>query len=359
MALVLDAARYAGVNARVRGLISRLIPDWLWAELLAAPDLPSLLSPLEQSWHRPVLANLEGRPQAAALERRLWRHLVAVSRSPIHLLQGGPRALLDWHWRRFEVDNLKTVLRAVHHRASAEALEATLIPLGPGSRLPWRALGESSSVPALVERLQGTFYGPVLEQALDTYRREGQLFVLEVALDLAYFGRLLRLIAQLGGRDRQEARRFLGFWVESQNLLWAYRYRIYAGLSPEEILNYTLHRGLRVDAAAVREIALGAPLAEMVARFWDGAIPGLEQLQERPEPEALPLLELLFQRHLHRMAQSTLDKYSLHLGIVLAFQVLLFDEIQDLVTLIEGKAAGWSQEQIQPYLIAPRGPGRG
>ena len=356
MALLLDAARYAGVNARVRGLVSRLIPEWLWAELLATPDLAGLQSLLQQSWYRAGLE--EGRPDAAALERRLWAHLVTVSRAPVHLLQGSPRALLDWYWRRFEVDNLKTVLRAVHHRAPAETLEATLIPLGPGSRLPWRALGESTSVPGLVERLRGTFYGSVLEQALDTYRREGQLFVLEVALDLAYFGRLLRLMDQLTGRDRQEARRFLGFWVESQNLLWAYRYRIYAGLSPEEILNYTLHRGLRVDAAAVREIALGAPLAEMVARFWGERIPGLAQLQDRPEPEALPVLELLFQRHLHGMAQRALSKYSLHLGIVLAFQVLLFDEVQDLVTLIEGKAAGWPQERIRPYFIAPRGLGR-
>ena len=96
-----------------------------------------------------------------------------------------------------------------------------------------------------------------------------------------------------------------GAWVDAQNLLWAYRYRLYARLSPEEILNYTLQRNLRVNADVVRAIALGAPLLEVVRSIWHGRLAGLDALADLPEQEALPRLELLFQRHFYALAQRT------------------------------------------------------
>lgn len=49
---------------------------------------------------------------------------------------------------------------------------------------------------------------------------------------------------------------------------------------------------------------------------------------------------------------ETIKGYSLHLGIVLAYVVLQETEVKDLVSVLEGIVAGWSLEQIRPYLIA-------
>jgi hypothetical protein len=47
-----------------------------------------------------------------------------------------------------------------------------------------------------------------------------------------------------------------------QNLLWAYRYKIYGRMTPEEIINYTLHH-----ADTVRRVAPGSPLAVEAERL--------------------------------------------------------------------------------------------
>jgi V/A-type H+-transporting ATPase subunit C len=207
--------------------------------------------------------------------------------------------------------------------------------------------------------LRTTFYGEqyarALEPAMERYGREGELFVLEVALDLAYYRRLLRLLDSLAGRDRRDAGRFVGTLIDGHNLLWAFRYRVYFDLSPEEILNYTLQRRLRVDAAMVREIALGASLPEATRAVWNDRLPDLERLEELPPAEALPELELIVRRYLYTLAQRALEGYPFHLGTILAYTVLLESDVQDLIAIAEGKAANWSAEQIRPTLIGSRG----
>ena len=143
----------------------------------------------------------------------------------------------------------------------------------------------------------------------------------------------MRLIGKLRGRDRQEAQRFAGTLVDSQNVLWAFRYRIYDDLSPEEILNYTLHEGVRVDTSLIRHIAAGASVPQVLQEVWGEDLPDLERLLGLPDKEALWEAERAFDRYFYNEAMETIKGYSLHLGIVLAYVVLQETEVKDLVSL--------------------------
>ena len=356
MATIVDAARYAAASARVHGVAAQLIPQTMWADLLAAPDLPAVTRLLRQSWYAGALTAVDdSAPNPSALERAFWHHWATASRLPLPLLQGLQRDLLEWHWRRFEIENLKAVLRGVHFHAAPSQIQASLIALGSAASLRWETLSSAGTVFAVVDRLRTTQYCTYLVPAMAHYRREGLLYVLEIALDLGYVRRLRQFIHALHGRDRREAQRLLGMRIDADNLLWAYRFRTYARFAPEEILNYTLQRGLTVDAEIVREIVLGAPLVGIVRRLWGAAIPALDELNELSERAALERLELLVQRHLHQVALRTWQSYPLQLGTILAYQVFVEDEIRDLLTVVGGKSFGWTAEQLRPYLIGERG----
>lgn len=356
MTALVQAGRYSAANARVRALLSNLIPADRWASLIEAADLASLVALLRGTWYGPALpAPGDADPSVVQVERALASHLAVAARLPLSLLQGSPHDLLDWFWRRFELDNLKTVVRAVHHQSSPDQARNALLTLGAASTLPWADLAATASIPALVERLAATWYGRVLRTALDQYGRQRSAFPLEVALDLAYYAGLLGRIQRLRGADHADAASFLRAWVDAQNLLWAYRYRLYAGLSPEEILNYTLHSHLRVDADVVRAVALGAPLLDVVRSIWQMRLPDLESLADLPEDEMLPRLELIFQRYFYALAQRARAAYPLRLASVLAYEFLLDSELRDLVVIVEGKSFAWPGERIRPYLVGERG----
>jgi V/A-type H+-transporting ATPase subunit C len=351
MISMLDPARYAAANARVHGRLAQLLSAMTWQDLLIAPDLPEVLRILTGTVYGQVLARIPAeRLEPDWIERALRQYLVEAYRAPIRFTPRGPQELVDWLWRRFELDNVKLVLRGVEQGRPAQRIQARLVPLGEASELPWGSLVESVSVPAVVERLEGTFYGDVLELALDRYLREELLFVLEVVLDRTYYRRLRDLSEGLSGRDKQEARLFVGTIVDSENVLWAFRYRIYYNLGPEEILNYTLHRGVRVGVDVIRNIALGAGILETVEQIWGEELPNLDRLVGLSEREMLDELELIFKRYLYDLARQAFTGYFLHLGIILAYEILLETEVQDLIVIVEGKAADWSPDQIRPYL---------
>lgn len=355
MTVLLQAARYAGAGARVRALFARFIPSDEWTAILEAPDISTVLSWLRQSWYVEQLREAGNDTlDILQIERSLRSHWVWAARLPFYFLQGAGRQLLEWYWRRQELNNLKTVVRAIHHHTPPEQFLPALIPLGVTNELNWHLLLESNSIPELVERIRATWYGEVLTQALDSYRRQQSVFVLEVALDLAYHRRLRDLMSALRGEDRKDAEQFVGLWLDTQNLLWAYRYRIYMQLSPEEILNYTLHRNLRVSGSVIREIASGAPLLETVHQLWNGQVPNLETLRGLPEREAVPRLELLLWRMLVHRATKRRQSSGLTLGLVLAYEVLLESEVRDLISVLEGKMFGWTSAQIRPYLTSSR-----
>lgn len=360
MLAVLDSVRYAAANALARGRMAQLLPVEIWQALLAASDLEDLVSVLSQTAYG-VIPNitLEQTLEPETLEQELWAFVARSYRSLLKLVPGQPGVLLDWLGRRFELDNLKTLLRTIAGEVPAGQIKTALIPLSDVSELPWTGLAEANSVTEVTNRLRtsfnGAFYARAMEPALDRYRREKDVFGLEVTLDLAYYRRLLRLLDNLSGRDREEAGRLIGTMVNIQNLLWAFRYRVYFDLSPEEILNYTLHRRLRVNASVVRQIAAGASIEAVAGRVGADPLPDLSPVAELSPEEALPELELIFQRHIHNLAGSARQGYPFHLGALLAYELLLESEVRDLMTIIEGKVAGWTAPEIRPGLIGQRG----
>jgi vacuolar-type H+-ATPase subunit C/Vma6 len=263
---------------------------------------------------------------------------------------------VDWLWRPFELDNLIMVLRGVHNEMPASRIRSSLIPLGPACYLDWHVLSNSKSVSEVIDRLgdffHGRFYARALKNAQSQYQRRQTVFFLEVALYIAYYRRLNQLLERLHGPDRKDGERFVGAMIDSQNVLWAYRYRIFFRFGPETVLSYTLPRGgRRVDATVIQRIATGAPLTELVGGLWNGELRGLRRIEDRPPREALVELEVVFRRHLYDLARNALTGYPFRLGMILAYGILLRAEVDDLIAVMEGLANGLSADRISSCLI--------
>jgi hypothetical protein len=131
----------------------------------------------------------------------------------------------------------------------------------------------------------------------------------------------------------------------AQNLLWAYRYRIYGRMTPEEIINFTLHRAFAAGLDMVRRVALGSPLAVEAERLGFRVSPGLSEL------EALTEIELLAERERFRNATAIIGRPLFHFGGILAYLWLLEAEIRDLTVIVEGKTTGMGDAEIARRLF--------
>jgi len=252
--------------------------------------------------------------------------------------------LVAWYNQRFEIENLKTVLRAVHYGLVPSRARAALIP-NRGTRRQWVGLLDTGSISGVIDRIRESPFARPLEHAMERYQQEQRLFYLEIAIDLFYFQKMVRLIESQSGKDAADARRFLGRWIEVQNLLWAYRYRIYGHMTPEEIINYTLHRAFRAGLDMVRRVALGSPLAVEAGRLGFLISPGLSEV------EGLTEIEVLAERERFRFATSAVRRPLFQLRGPLAYLWLLEAEVRDLAVIREGKIAGLPSSEISRRLV--------
>lgn len=324
---MMGALRHAASYAQARALHASLLPPEGWRVLRREPERAGVVRRLRDTPYGPDLPS-----ELGALERHMKRRLAAVTARVATLPWGAPQAVLRAYARRFELANLKIVLRGLYHRLPAERVTALLLPL-PEPTLPWTVLLDGGSIAAVADALAGTPYQRPLRTVLEQ-QGEGALFPFEVALDLAYLQTFVRRIEHLGGADRAAAERFLGQWIAVENLSWAFRYRRLAGLTPEETINYTLHRAFGAGLDAVRRVSLGAEVADEAARLGiavDGAL---------SEDDALTALELAATRQRHAHARRAFAGVVFDLGAALGLITLLEGEVRDLVTLLEGRDRG-------------------
>jgi V/A-type H+-transporting ATPase subunit C len=349
---------YAGISARVRAMYADLLTPEDLRQLQEAPDFSSLLTSLKGTAYRPYLEGLKDKEiDTRWAIAQVKTKLADVYYSVVQMSPDNARPLLRQLYRYYEVGNLKAVLRAlvtVPLSTSGEIslwgrVREVLFPLGSASVLPAEAMVEAGSVVAAVDLLEGTPYEEDLAFALKRYSAEQNLFPLEVALDLSYWRRLWAEARKLSGPDRAYGTRIIGSLLDMNNLMWAIRYKVYHNLSEEEIINYTLPFGYRVQDSDIRAIAAGADIAGVTRRIFPG-IADVSGLLENPQP-GLPRLEVLFRRQLMEQWRAAFVGNPFHVGLPLAFLLLSDLEMRDLIVLLEAKSSGTPEQDYGPFLL--------
>jgi V/A-type H+-transporting ATPase subunit C len=315
-------SEYAAVHARVRAMYAAMLAPEMWSTLCGVASYAALLDTLKETVYGPYLAEVEDEhltPRRAVYQVK--KHLADAFDVLVPLMPRSARFLTAQLYRRYEVDNLKALMRGIERGAPWEQVRYVLFPLGSFTTLDAERLMEAEGVGAAVERLRDTPYYDTLSHAMKRYTAEGSLFPLEVALDLDYWRRLWRDVDRLTSTDRAQARRIVGSLLDATNLMWAIRYRVNHHLSEEEIINYTLPFGYRVHDEDVRAIAAGADVAQVVTRVY----PDLESVREllKEPQDGLPQMETQLQRYV----------------------------VKDLTVLVEAKASQMPAERFHQYLL--------
>jgi vacuolar-type H+-ATPase subunit C/Vma6 len=344
-----EPSGYFAASSRIRALYGRLLAEEQWRGLLEVNTREEAIHLLESTAYSEAVAGGAALPNGL-LATRVRTDLVAAYRDVLSFLPPSGRNVVLTMMRRLEVENVKTLLRQHMNEHEDGESRASLYPLNGKSSLPMAELGEATGLSEVLALLKATPYGPILEGAQDRFEREHSLFPFEVALDLWYWRLLWRIVRSLSGQDWRAGRQVLGARIDALNVAWSARYYHNYHLSEEEIINYTLPFGWKVDDTAVRHIASGASVREVVNA---AGIPVSEQALEGDS--LLVRLEVALTRWFLDRARQQFAGFPFHVGLPMALLMLKEAEVDDVVTLIEAKSYGLPSEQIAPYLRSLHG----
>lgn len=337
--MILAAARYAFPNARVRGLRGRRLSERDMHFLVQAQDLAALLEYLSTTSYGEVLPPLEhGMRIPAALERSLARPLLQDYARVFRALGGRrQRAVVKALFSRYEAENLKLLLRARRRGLSRRDVSHLEYLLGQLSTLAWEALWSADGVREIAEVLGRSPFGRALRHALPEFEAGERLFTLEMALEIAALQQLEEVEADLPrGADRRHVRHVLGPYVDALNCLWVSRLKVHYGLSPEEVVNYSLPGGEWLTLPRLHHLARAEDLEQFLERVppaFRKATQGLATWSD-----LRPRLEAWLAGRLSRVFVGP----PFHLGVELAYLLEKEVELSRLVSLIQAKSLGLS-----------------
>jgi V/A-type H+-transporting ATPase subunit C len=136
--------------------------------------------------------------------------------------------------RKFELFNLKALIRGKLSGISDADIRATLHDLPAFLALPHQSLLGAESVLELLRQLENGQYKAIASQARKSYEEHRELFLLDAAIDRLYCTGMAEQAQKLKGIDRREVTKIVGWYIDRLTLLWLLRYRFNYNLAPSD-----------------------------------------------------------------------------------------------------------------------------
>lgn len=246
-------------------------------------------------------------------------------------LSGAPRDLLGFWAHRFELGNLKTIIRGRMANQPQAAIEAQLQDMGSFTSLPIAELLQSDTPAELLRRLERTPYAEIAQQARHLLEHGEALFALDAALDRRYFAGLARRGTAIGGASGQMLRELIGSIIDRVNLVWLLRYRHAYHLSPAQAYYLLIPASRRLLPQQLQQLAQCASFEEATSSLpapFDRMLAGARNTTE-------VTLKLEFETW--RFAANILRHSSFNVARALAYMVLRERDLRRLRAIVRGR----------------------
>jgi V/A-type H+-transporting ATPase subunit C len=185
-------------------------------------------------------------------------------------LTGAARAFLLYWTERFEVTNLKTLLRGKMTGERPAALLNRLTPMGAFGRLDVQDLAHAEDVAELLRRLETGHYAGIVRQARQAFEDSHDPFLLDAALDRSYHEGLAHRAQELETKNGPALRRLMGPLIDRINLVWLLRYRFNYRLPPAQVYYLLVASHYGLSSARLKELAALPSLEDVLAALPEG-----------------------------------------------------------------------------------------
>lgn len=240
---------YGYVNARIRGMKSRLLDKKALENLIFKPDIDSLIAELEKTPYRPEITAAKSQFSGiACIEHALRENLTRTYRKIHGFVEStdGER-FLSVFLQRWDVQNIKTVLRGKAVHMTPEDIQSCIIPAGDLDEVTINEMIRQTDIRAVIDLLATWEIGfsRPLTEAYPEYVKKEDLMILESALDRYYYANALGLVRG-NGPDETLIRNIITTEIDTINIKTVLRL-IRDKIDPPESRRFFLEGGREFD----------------------------------------------------------------------------------------------------------------
>lgn len=345
---------YNYLNARIRSLAKDLLTKDHYQDLLSRPGAAEIRQFFLATPYRTEVSETQDETLVRAVSRNLHRQFrtlrrwagtgAAAGSSP----EGGePRGLIDLLFLRWDLHNIRSLLRAKRGGAGERALADTLIAAGEHAPAELEELAKARDLREVVNLLL-TWRAPFrsgLAQYEKTLADKGPLAA-DFLLDGAY-GRTVEASLPGGADENTERVRFmLALEIDQKNVRTIFK--LAESGDAERARPYLLEGG-RLGAERLRELATSRTQEERLEKLRSTYLaPALRRLTAGT-PTAAQLeaaVEHLYEQEGVRSAREN----PLSIGVAISYICRKVREAVNLRVILKGKRFGFRREELEQEL---------
>jgi V/A-type H+-transporting ATPase subunit C len=345
---------YGYGNARTRGMKSNLLGSHFFEELMSAGDLSKMIQLLLGTQYGPDLeARLIQGHTVAVIDDALKDNMVRTFDKIIGFINDEARLLSVTLLGRWDLFNVKTIIRGKHMKLKPESIIDSLLPVGEMTQVELKELAGLEDVLAVTDTLWtwGSAYSIPLRESVQEYLKEGDLSVLELALDRYYSQWAAKRLTSRRANYKL-ARRILGLQVDSTNLVTAFRL-LKADTAEMEVARFFLPGGVYVSEALFLSLTSLSDVDEVIDALK--GTPYSAQLENvltaYMDANSIAVLERALEDYVMRKALGSGFSDPLGFGVMVSYLYAKQNEVTNLRIIVKGNAVGMPADRMRKELI--------
>jgi len=334
--------KYAYITGRVRAMKTKLVPNEMYGRMLGM-DISEIARYLEETQYKDEIDALAKDHSGAELvEYATFSNLAKTYRKLLEVSIDEPQFLILEYLRRWDIWNIKTILRGKFYGAGSEDIMKYLVPAGELDPEFLEGLTKKETVAEVIQAFDGTDYA----EALAKYDGN-MLSSVENALDKLYYFRMERAVGGTlsvgGGLLLKYVRRE----IDIRNIITLFRMNR-AGVESSIIQDNLIPGG-----------KLGDDLTRMAGQPYNEFVRGLEGYPfwsaisdiASSDIDGVSRIEARLRAYLVRYAWALSNYHPLSILPVLGYIVSKDTEVANIRKLVRGKEAGLPSELIEEQMV--------
>ena len=355
------AAGYASVNVKIRAMKAKLLSIADYDRVIQVGSLGEairtiigLIAPSKLAEELNSLITSGDTLDLKDIDRVFNKCYVTIHIKLAEMCPGGAKNFLELYAKKYDIDNLKTIIKAIHQDLPPDEIRNFLMPSVSRTDEELTELIIAESITQLYEALNDDIIKSAILGAMEAYNETGSTLPIELALDQVFYTQLWDALSTLGKGDREWASNLLGMRIDLLNVLSILRgvqLGFDSSLLSQLVIPVTHRLKKSLDEAMELESAFEVTRILMV-RPYEKIVNQIREILE--ENRSLAEAEHLIEDYFTRANLRVFMGYPFHIGTVLAFLNLFNAELRNLKSILIGIDEQVSSSRLRESLVFVR-----
>lgn len=177
---------------------------------------------------------------------------------------GGARSFLQYWALRFEITNLKAIIRGKLSKAPLTIIRQELSDMGFLALLPIEELLQTEDIDELLRRLETTPYADMVRFARRAFEAQPRLFDIDAALDRRYYHGLVERARPLEEALGNGFRKIMALHIDRINLTWLLRFRFTYNLPPAQVYYLLIPSHYQLSSSVLKDLSVLNRMEDML-----------------------------------------------------------------------------------------------